>query len=67
VNILSERRRYAPYGLAGGEPGKTGRNVLVRDGRRLKLRGKVSFHAKTGDKVIVATPGGGGYGKARDG
>jgi N-methylhydantoinase B len=65
VNILSERRRYAPYGLAGGEPGKTGRNVLVRDGRKLRLRGKASFHAKTGDKVIVATPGGGGYGKAR--
>jgi N-methylhydantoinase B/oxoprolinase/acetone carboxylase alpha subunit len=64
VNILSDRRKFAPYGLGGGEPGKTGKNVLVRDGRKLKLRGKITIRAKTGDKVIVETPGGGGYGKA---
>ncbi|MCX6030658.1 MAG: hypothetical protein NT169_15345 [Chloroflexi bacterium] len=28
VTILSERRRHAPYGLAGGEPGAVGVNSL---------------------------------------
>jgi N-methylhydantoinase B/oxoprolinase/acetone carboxylase alpha subunit len=65
VNILSERRRFAPYGLAGGAPGKMGKNTLARNGRKMKLGGKVSFRVKTGDKVIVETPGGGGYRKAR--
>ena len=66
VNILSERRRFAPYGLAGGKPGKTGKNILVRNGSEKDLGGKVSFRAKAGDKVIVETPGGGGFGKARE-
>jgi N-methylhydantoinase B/oxoprolinase/acetone carboxylase alpha subunit len=65
VNILSERRRFPPYGLAGGKPGKTGKNILVRNGVEKDLGGKVSFRVKAGDKVIVETPGGGGYGKAR--
>jgi len=65
VNILSERRRFAPYGLAGGTPGKKGKNTLVRKGRTLKLGGKVSFRVAAGDRVIVETPGGGGHGKAR--
>ena len=65
VNILSERRRFAPYGLAGGTPGKKGKNTLVRKGRKLKLGGKVSFRVAAGDMVVVETPGGGGFGKAR--
>jgi N-methylhydantoinase B/oxoprolinase/acetone carboxylase alpha subunit len=64
VNILSERRRFAPYGLAGGTPGKIGKNILVRNGRKMNLGGKVSFRVKAGDRVIVETPGGGGFGKA---
>jgi len=63
VNILSERRRFGPYGLAGGAPGKRGKNTLVRKGRKVDLGGKVSFRVKAGDRVIVETPGGGGYGK----
>jgi len=65
VNILSERRRFAPYGLAGGAPGKMGKNILVRNGRKINLGGKASFRVKAGDRVIVRTPGGGGYAKAR--
>jgi len=65
VNILSERRRFAPYGLSGGAPGKMGKNILVRNGRKTQLGGKVSFRVKAGDRVIVETPGGGGYRKAR--
>jgi len=65
VNILSERRKFPPYGLLGGAPGETGKNILVRHGRKTILAGKVSFQVKAGDKVIIQTPGGGGYGKAR--
>jgi len=67
VNILSERRRFAPYGLAGGAPGKMGKNILVRNGRKINLGGKASFQVKAGDRVIVQTPGGGGYKRARGG
>jgi N-methylhydantoinase B/oxoprolinase/acetone carboxylase alpha subunit len=63
VNILSERRRFPPYGLAGGRPGRMGRNMLIRDGQKIILGGKASFKVKRGDVVIVETPGGGGYGK----
>ncbi len=63
VNILSERRKYPPYGLAGGKPGKRGRNILVSHGRKKTIGGKASFQVNAGDRVIIETPGGGGYGK----
>ena len=66
VNILSERRKFSPYGLAGGEAGKRGRNILIRNGKKIALSGKASFRANPGDRVVIETPGGGGYGKARD-
>lgn len=63
VTILSERRRFAPYGLAGGQPGKPGQNYLITlDGRRKKLPSKVSLFLKAGEKIDLATPGGGGWG-----
>ena len=62
VTILSDRRVRAPYGLAGGEPGKRGRNLLMRHGRRRSLPGKVRFDAEAGDRLRIETPGGGGYG-----
>lgn len=63
VNILSDRRKYPPYGLAGGQAGKRGRNILVRAGRKKAIGGKASFQVNAGDRVIIETPGGGGYGK----
>jgi len=63
VNILSERRKFPPYGLAGGKPGKRGKNILIRGGKRLLLGGKASFRVGPNDVLIVETPGGGGYGK----
>ncbi|EFK05396.1 hydantoinase/oxoprolinase [delta proteobacterium NaphS2] len=68
VAILSERRVFAPYGLAGGKPGKQGKNLfLTRDGRTLNLGGKNEIRAEPGDAIRIATPGGGGYGIAMDG
>jgi N-methylhydantoinase B len=63
VTILSDRRQSVPYGLVGGEPGKPGRNVLIRDGDEKELPGKVSLQVEKGDVISIQTPGGGGYGK----
>jgi len=65
VTILSERRSFPPYGLAGGEPGQTGRNLLIRAGEVHELPGKISLEVKAGDVISVQTPGGGGYGPAQ--
>ncbi len=40
VTVLSERRRGAPYGARGGEPGGRGRNTLIRDGTRRSAAGQ---------------------------
>ena len=53
VSIVSDRRKTRPY---GSPPGKSGRNSL--NGR--PLPGKVNFRVKTGDRVRIETPGGGG-------
>ncbi|MEK7486297.1 MAG: hydantoinase B/oxoprolinase family protein [Planctomycetota bacterium] len=63
LSILSERRTFPPYGLLGGLPGKTGKNLLFRaNGRPYKLGGKASLKVYPGDRIRLETPGGGGYG-----
>ncbi|KAL1865464.1 hypothetical protein VTK73DRAFT_5230 [Phialemonium thermophilum] len=68
VSILSERRVIPPYGMAGGEEGKRGLNLWIRrdpdDGsiRTINLGGKATVTMSAGDRIIVCTPGGGGYG-----
>ena len=57
LSIVSERRRYAPQGRDGGEPGRAGRNLL--NGRELPA--KVSRDLAPDDVVRIETPGGGGY------
>lgn len=62
--ILSERRVHQPYGLNGGESGKSGRNLFFRkDGTTLFLGGKNEIRAEAGETIRIETPGGGGYGK----
>lgn len=94
VSILSERRVYHPYGLAGGEDAACGLNVWVRnvekaswekqlrrlkqgnskvnteeeqdeieyEERHINLGAKNSAPMKAGDRIIINTPGGGGWG-----
>jgi N-methylhydantoinase B len=57
-SLLSERRRHAPPGAAGGQAGAKGRNLL--DGS--ELPGKVSGVLRAGQRLCIETPGGGGYG-----
>ncbi len=64
VAILSERRVFPPYGLAGGQAGEKGENIFIRkDGRRLNLGGKNEIRAEAGDAIRILTPGGGGFAK----
>ncbi len=61
-SILSDRRRIGPYGLAGGEDGRTGKNQMTVNGRTRELPGKTTFTAPAGSVLKIATPGGGGWG-----
>lgn len=62
VTLLTERRRRQPYGLAGGQPGERGRNLLIRAGQETELPGKTTLRLQAGDILRLETPGGGGYG-----
>jgi N-methylhydantoinase B len=61
LNLLTDRRRHAPQGLAGGSPGSPGRNLL--NGQELPA--KVGRALSAGDVVTIETPGGGGWGTPR--
>lgn len=63
VGMLSDRRKFGPYGLAGGSPGATGKNELEVSGRRTRVPAKGSFYAPAGAVVRIESPGGGGWGK----
>ncbi|KAK0728665.1 Hydantoinase B/oxoprolinase-domain-containing protein [Lasiosphaeria miniovina] len=92
VSILSERRVYRPYGMAGGEDAECGLNLWVCkvqkaswetslrrlqqseagaeeqgfEERFINLGAKNSAPMKAGDRIIINTPGGGGWGKVGD-
>jgi N-methylhydantoinase B len=59
-SLITERRRHAPSGADGGEDGTPGRNLL--DGE--ELPSKAIGQLKTGQRLRIETPGGGGFGHA---
>lgn len=65
VTLITERRRFAPYGVQGGKPGKRGKNILLRNKKVKELPAKTTFKARRGDIVKIETPGGGGWGKKK--
>ncbi|KAI3404392.2 hypothetical protein KGF56_002789 [Candida oxycetoniae] len=69
VSCLMERRSLAPYGLLGGEEGARGKNYWyhksVNGGyKRKSLGGKCTIKMGKGDRIVIETPGGGGYGES---
>ncbi len=65
VSMLTQHRVEKPYGLNGGEPGEIGEQyILTKEGTKVTLKGIDGYQVKKGDKIIIHTPGGGGYGKA---
>ncbi|CAI6100995.1 unnamed protein product [Clonostachys chloroleuca] len=67
-SILSERRVHRPYGMEGGKAGATGLNLWLttdkwtKQDRVVNMGGKGSVKMGAGDRVVIMTPGGGGYG-----
>lgn len=65
--IISERRVHRPFGMHGGGPGESGANYWVQkleDGgeRWVNIGSRGQINMKTGDRCVVHTPGGGGWG-----
>jgi 5-oxoprolinase (ATP-hydrolysing) len=65
--ILSNSRIYPPFGMAGGGPGATGINRVLRADGRVELLPHVGkTEMAVGDRFVIETPGGGGYGVATE-
>jgi 5-oxoprolinase (ATP-hydrolysing) len=65
--ILSTRRETEAFGLNGGEAGLPGANMIIRaDGETIALRGRDEIAVNAGDQILIATPGGGGFGRRHD-
>jgi N-methylhydantoinase B len=63
VTLLADRRSRGPWGLQGGENGLAGKaQILRRDGTSHDLPGKFNVRLKSGERIRVETPGGGGWG-----
>ncbi|WP_086831915.1 hydantoinase B/oxoprolinase family protein [Streptomyces sp. NRRL B-24572] len=61
--LLTGHRRVPPYGMAGGEPGALGENLVERaDGTVEHLEGAATTEVGPDDVLVLRTPGGGGYG-----
>ena len=63
VTLLTERRRFSPYGLSGGSPGLQGENAVIKAGTTQPIPGKGTIILNRGDRLVIKTPGGGGFGK----
>lgn len=64
LSLLSQHRKYQPYGKNGGEPGKTGEQYIVKpDKSVIEFQGVDQRKLKKGDTFVLKTPGGGGWGK----
>jgi N-methylhydantoinase B len=74
-SLIGERRRHAPPGANGGEPGKPGRDTLIGldsakgiptghtpGGEPRRLPAKTTGRLHVGERLRIETPGGGGYG-----
>ncbi|MEM8637410.1 MAG: hydantoinase B/oxoprolinase family protein [Cyanobacteria bacterium P01_G01_bin.54] len=61
--ILSGRRLTKPFGLAGGQAGRSGKNWIMRANGELEhLQSTVMVAMEAGDAIVIETPGGGGFG-----
>ena len=65
VTLLTERRARGAYGLEGGSQGQPGANTLLREDQPETLPAKISTTVSPGDRLSIATPGGGGWGSGK--
>ena len=65
LQLRADRIKFPPYGLEGGEPAATGRNLLGEGDAQTELPGKITMWLKQGNLVTHVQPGGGGFGDPR--
>ena len=68
-SLSADRRKIGPWGVFGGRPGSTSDCIVIsKNGKKNRLPSKITTTLKKGDKVVIVTPGGGGWGnpKKRD-
>ena len=64
VNILSQHRVSSPFGMMGGEDGMKGEQFIIHSNKQKeKLKGVDGIQVQSGDRLIIKTPGGGGWGR----
>jgi N-methylhydantoinase B len=66
LQIRSDRTRFAPYGLAGGQPGHNCRTILNPGPDERHLPGKTYLTLKEGDVLRHELAGAGGWGNPFD-
>jgi N-methylhydantoinase B len=67
VSVIADRRVRAPWGLDGGRPGRRGETLVRRPGapRAERLPGKFTRDFEAGTRIVLRSPGGGGFGVPR--
>ncbi len=66
LSILASRRTTQPFGLEGGGPGLAGEAKLIRADHTVEiLASQCECQVRIGDRLRIATPGGGGFGDAQ--
>ncbi|MEO8503718.1 MAG: hydantoinase B/oxoprolinase family protein [Acidobacteriota bacterium] len=65
LSVLTQHRRERPYGVAGGGEGEAGRQRVIRASGEIVTLGPVDgCEVFPGDRLVLETPGGGGWGAA---
>ncbi len=63
LQLRSDRMKFRPYGLAGGDAAPPTRNILIRDGEPARaMPAKFAITLRRGDVIRHEQPGGGGHG-----
>nr|WP_221307416.1 hydantoinase B/oxoprolinase family protein [Rhabdobacter roseus] len=64
ITFIGQHNNFSPYGLACGAPGLSSQALIIRrDGRSELCPGMCSSWVQPGDRLLIQTPGGGGYGE----
>ncbi len=68
LSVVTQSRAQRPAGLDGGEPGRAGRQRVLRaSGEIVSLAPIDGCEVEAGDRLVLETPGGGGYGPVESG
>jgi len=66
LSVLSQRRNSGPFGLNGGKDGQPGKQKVIRkNGEEILLDSIQNINIEAGDRFVIETPGGGGFGKLK--